>query len=66
MTPPEKPLWETLLKPFFQTFLIDQAELSRLSEKIDWEAGQSRFGQPDFQYPEYYHCLLYTSDAADE
>ena len=54
MKNPEKPLWETLLKPFFQTFLIDQAELSRLSEMIDWEAGRSRFGQPDFQYPEYY------------
>ncbi|MEB3174526.1 MAG: class I SAM-dependent methyltransferase [Cyanobacteriota bacterium] len=49
-----KPLWETLLQPFFQTFLIDQEELGILKAEIDWPAGLADFGAGENQYPDYY------------
>lgn len=47
-------LWDSLLKPFFQTFLINQEELEGLHRLIDWSAGEAQFA-PSQPYPDYYH-----------
>lgn len=46
-------LWDSLLKPFFQTFLINQDELENLHRLIDWSAGEAQFA-PTQPYPDYY------------
>ncbi|MEB3161116.1 MAG: methyltransferase domain-containing protein [Synechocystis sp.] len=48
-------LWDTLLKPFFQTFLLDQGELEQIQASIDWQGGEARYAlAPGVDYPAYY------------
>jgi ubiquinone/menaquinone biosynthesis C-methylase UbiE len=48
-------LWDRLLKPFFQTFLLDQQELEEIQAAVDWQAGASRYAlPPGGHYPDYY------------
>lgn len=54
MSQPQTPLWETLLKPIFQTFLLDEADMTATYQAIDWEAECDRLTQPDWVYPSYY------------
>ncbi|MEY2983656.1 MAG: hypothetical protein RLZZ568_273 [Cyanobacteriota bacterium] len=50
-------LWDTLLKPFFQTFLLDRGELEQLQAAVDWQAGEARYAlAPGVAYPAYYQC----------
>jgi ubiquinone/menaquinone biosynthesis C-methylase UbiE len=48
------PLWETFLKPIFQTFLLDEGEMKATYQAIAWEAECDRISQPDWVYPPYY------------
>ncbi|MEB3229274.1 MAG: methyltransferase domain-containing protein [Synechocystis sp.] len=48
-------LWDTLLKPFFQTFLLDKGELEQIQAAVDWQAGAARYAlAPGVDYPAYY------------
>lgn len=48
-------LWDTLLKPFFQTFLLDKGELEQIQAAVDWQAGEARYAlAPGVDYPAYY------------
>jgi ubiquinone/menaquinone biosynthesis C-methylase UbiE len=48
-------LWDTLLKPFFQTFLLDKGELEQIQAAVDWQAGEARYAlAPGVDYPTYY------------
>ena len=48
-------LWDTLLKPLFQTFLLDQSELEGTQAAVDWQAGEARYAlPPGGSYPDYY------------
>lgn len=46
-------LWEQFLKPVFG-FLIDNEELKKLSDSIDWDKESDRLSNADLTYPEYY------------
>jgi ubiquinone/menaquinone biosynthesis C-methylase UbiE len=48
-------LWDTVLKPFFQTFLLDKSELEQIQAAVDWQAGETRYAlAPGVSYPAYY------------
>jgi len=48
-------LWDTLLKPLFQTFLLDQKELEEIHKTVDWQTGETRYAlAPGVSYPAYY------------
>ncbi|MGL5033403.1 MAG: class I SAM-dependent methyltransferase [Microcystaceae cyanobacterium] len=53
MKPQPQTLWDNLLKPLFQTFLIDDIALKKIEQEIDWEAGKEKFSRLK-SYPEYY------------
>ncbi len=53
MAPQSKTLFEQFLAPVF-SHLIDRDALVRLSESIDWEAGETQFTNPQVVYPNYY------------
>jgi ubiquinone/menaquinone biosynthesis C-methylase UbiE len=50
----QTPLWETVLKPIFQTFLLDEADMKATYEAIDWDNQCDRLAQADLVYPSYY------------
>ena len=47
-------IWENFLAPFFRTFLIDEVQLNKLRDSIDWEKETGAFQQPNLVYPDYY------------
>jgi len=50
-------VWHKFLQPFLQPvirLLIDEVELDRLYESIDWERESDRFRNPQLVYPPYY------------
>jgi ubiquinone/menaquinone biosynthesis C-methylase UbiE len=47
-------LFERFLAPIFKNFLIDQDELRRFYESIDWESAATRLSNPTLTYPSYY------------
>jgi ubiquinone/menaquinone biosynthesis C-methylase UbiE len=47
-------IFERFLAPIFQNFLIDQNELRRFYESIDWESAATRLSNPTLTYPSYY------------
>lgn len=47
-------LFERFLAPIFKTFLIDEKELRRFYESIDWQTAVTRFTDPTLTYPTYY------------
>ncbi len=47
-------IFERFLAPIFKNFLIDQEELRRLHQSIDWEAATDRMSNPTITYPTYY------------
>ncbi len=46
-------LWEQFLAPVAK-LLIDEAELRRLHESLDWETASAQIARPDLTYPDYY------------
>lgn len=46
-------IWERFLAPIIRP-LIDEPELKRFYESVDWETEADRFRQPNLEYPEYY------------
>ncbi len=46
-------IWEQFLKPIFR-FIIDDEELKKLSQKLDWEKNLDDFTNPNVIYPDYY------------
>lgn len=46
-------LWEQFLQPIVN-ILIDEEEIERSRNAIDWDKVADRFVPPDFVYPEYY------------
>lgn len=52
---PANTLWDALLKPVFQTFLIDRQELQDLQAAVDWSEAETRYTLPaGTTYPDYY------------
>ncbi|MGK7955920.1 MAG: class I SAM-dependent methyltransferase, partial [Crocosphaera sp.] len=47
-------IWENFLAPFFRTFLIDEVQLNKLRDSIDWEKETGAFQRPNLVYPDYY------------
>ncbi|PSB29417.1 class I SAM-dependent methyltransferase [Stenomitos frigidus] len=47
-------LFERFLAPVVKTFLIDQDELRRFYESIDWQSASNRLSHPGLIYPNYY------------
>ena len=57
---PQQPLWEQWLKPFFQTFLIDEAEIKQVQAAVNWDDAAHRFSLPEGQaYPDYYESQAF-------
>ncbi|EKQ69231.1 methylase involved in ubiquinone/menaquinone biosynthesis [Leptolyngbyaceae cyanobacterium JSC-12] len=54
MSPRSNTIFERFLAPVFRTFLIDQDEIQRLYQEIDWEAASQRLTNPALTYPDYY------------
>lgn len=46
-------IWEQFLKPIFR-FILDDEELKKLSQKLDWEKNLDDFTNPNVIYPDYY------------
>jgi ubiquinone/menaquinone biosynthesis C-methylase UbiE len=46
-------IWEQFLKPIFR-LIIDDNEIKKLSENIDWEHNLAQFTNPNIIYPDYY------------
>ena len=46
-------IWERFLAPVIRPF-INEEELRRFYESVDWEKEGDRFRQPDLVYPDYY------------
>lgn len=53
MTVSEGTIWERFISPVFG-LLINQEELRRYSESVNWEEESNRFRQDDVVIPEYY------------
>ncbi|MEM7725529.1 MAG: methyltransferase domain-containing protein [Cyanobacteria bacterium P01_A01_bin.45] len=49
----EKTIWERFLAPVF-SLLIDEKELQRYSQSVDWEAESQKFRRGDVEIPAYY------------
>lgn len=47
-------IFERFLAPIVKTFFIDQDELQRFYESIDWQAASTRLSDPTLTYPHYY------------
>ncbi len=47
-------IFERFLAPIVKTFFIDQDELRRFYESIDWQAASTRLSDPTLAYPHYY------------
>jgi len=54
MTVHNDSIFERFLAPIFKNFLIDQEELRRLHQSIDWEVATNRMSNPTITYPTYY------------
>jgi ubiquinone/menaquinone biosynthesis C-methylase UbiE len=46
-------IWEQFLKPIFR-FLIDEEEVKKFSQNMDWEKNLKNFTNPKVVYPDYY------------
>lgn len=46
-------IWERFLKPVFSV-LINEEQLKKLRDSIDWQSESDRFRQANLSYPEYY------------
>lgn len=46
-------IWEQFLKPIFR-FIIDEEEVKKFSQNIDWEKNLKDFTNPNVIYPDYY------------
>lgn len=46
-------LWEQFLKPIVGNFL-DQEEMKKLRDSINWEQARDRVANPNLEYPNYY------------
>ncbi|UBF25475.1 class I SAM-dependent methyltransferase [Kovacikia minuta CCNUW1] len=47
-------IFERFLAPIFKNFLINQDEMRRLYESIDWKSAVARLSNPTLTYPSYY------------
>jgi ubiquinone/menaquinone biosynthesis C-methylase UbiE len=54
MAPRTDTIFERFLAPIFNTFLINQEDLKRVYQSIDWETASDRIKNPVLTYPGYY------------